>query len=399
VISSISLDFDPTASILGIQTRLETLAIAGAIFLVILLTAFAAGRARAIGPDGETELPRLRRDDLILVAFGAVPGAVVGGRIGYGLVHLDFYRNSPDALFDPAQGGLSLTLAVVLGAISAMTVARLLSAPIRRWAAAAALPLLVGLGLGKLAMILGGAGQGSYSDASYATSYVRQGPWESANASYPAIPSQAIEGLAVLALAAVVFVLPAVLRLRLRRWRFFVRPGVAPARDWALLSGGQRFLTVLALWGLARFAVVFTWRDAAVLGPLKAEHLVLIPILAVVILGPGVVTLVRSGLAGLRAWRSARRERRALALEAAKLAAEHAAIDAKIAGEKAAAEACADVPAAAAAAADAIGEADAIAAADAIGEAAADPDPCCDSGPDDGLTFDHKGEQSARANG
>ena len=33
----------------------------------------------------------LRADDLIFIAVGVVPGAVIGGRIGYGLLHLDYY--------------------------------------------------------------------------------------------------------------------------------------------------------------------------------------------------------------------------------------------------------------------------------------------------------------------
>ena len=74
---------------------------------------------------------RLRRDDLILIAFGVVPGAFVGGRLGYGLIHLDYYRANPSTLGDPGQGGLALTLAVVLGTLSGLAVARLLAAPIR----------------------------------------------------------------------------------------------------------------------------------------------------------------------------------------------------------------------------------------------------------------------------
>jgi prolipoprotein diacylglyceryltransferase len=423
VISSIRLDFDPAVVILGMPVRLETLAIACAVFLVIVLTAIGAGRAGGLADDAATALPRLRRDDLILVAFGAVPGAVVGGRIGYGLIHLDYYRTAPAALFDPSQGGLTLSLAVVVGALTAMAVARLLSAPIRRWLAVVALPLLVGLGLGKLAMVLGGAGQGSYSDASYATSYAQAGPWESANASYPAIPSQAIEGLAVLALAAVVFVLPSLLRLRLRRWRLIVRPGLAAKRDWSLLTGGRRFLTLLGLWAFTRFAVAFSWRDASVWGSLRAEQLVLIPIIVIALLGPGFVSVVRWSRAGIKAWRAARKERLAAeaaeaevariaaqaAAEAAAVAAAEAAEAARIAAETVAAteretaeKAVAEAQAAAEkeAADKAATEGGAAAgsqAREADDDVAAPAEPEPDSVPDDGLTFDHKTEQSARA--
>ena len=125
-------------------------------------------------------------------------------------------------------------------------------------------------------MVLGGAGQGGYSDASWATAYVQSGPWESLNPSYPAVPSQVIEGALVLTVAVVVLAVPFLLRLRIRRWRRLGRPGLAPRRDWAVLTGGRRYLTVLGLWAIVRFAAAFTWRDARVLGPFTAEQLILL---------------------------------------------------------------------------------------------------------------------------
>ncbi|HEX7496567.1 MAG TPA: hypothetical protein VF349_08025, partial [Candidatus Limnocylindrales bacterium] len=96
----IRFDFDPAVSPFGLTVRLETLALGGVVLLVLVLIALAAGRAS--GPiDAERHdaagsrsraVGQLRRDDLILIAFGVVPGAVVGGRLGYGLIHLDYYR-------------------------------------------------------------------------------------------------------------------------------------------------------------------------------------------------------------------------------------------------------------------------------------------------------------------
>ena len=221
MLAAVRLDFEPTTSVFGLSLRLETLAIAGVIFYVLLRSALRSGRSlyvfdvligslatiaacslfgvsiltylAAIGavnalilvvdliedPAEEEGSPKLRRDDLILIAFGAVPGAVVGGRLGYALIHFDYYWANPRAVTDPGQGGFDLTLAVVLGTLSAITVARLLAAPVSRWLGVASIPVLLGLGLGKLTMVLGGAGQGSYSDASWATSYVKPGQWGS----------------------------------------------------------------------------------------------------------------------------------------------------------------------------------------------------------------------------
>jgi len=44
---------------------------------------------------------------------------------------------------------------------------------------------------------------------------------------------------------------------------------------------GSALLAGLALWAVGRAGAAFTWRDAAVAGPLRVEHLVL----AVVIVG------------------------------------------------------------------------------------------------------------------
>jgi len=71
--AAITFDFDPTVSPFGLPVRLETLALGAVIFFVLVLIAIRAGResrgeeavAGGRSPDG-----KLRRDDLILMAFG-----------------------------------------------------------------------------------------------------------------------------------------------------------------------------------------------------------------------------------------------------------------------------------------------------------------------------------------
>ena len=315
VFAAIRLDFDPSASVLGMSIRLETLALAGAILAVLLLTAWRAAVSRAAAAEVEGAAlavgTKLRLDDLILVAFGAVPGAVVGGRLDYALIHLDYYRADPGALIDPGQGGFGLTLAVVLGTLTAIAVARLLAAPLDKWLGVASVPVLLGLSLGKLTMALGGAGQGIYSDAWWATSYVRTGVWGSINPSFPALPSQVVEGGLVLAVAVLVLALPFLLRLRTHRSRLLIRLGLAPRREWPFLIGGRRYLTVIGLWAVARFAAAFTWRDAHVLGPLVAEQLVLLVVAVVALCAPAgappIARSARRSRATLSASRAARR--------------------------------------------------------------------------------------------
>lgn len=297
VSASIALDFSAQTTLFGASFRLETLALATVIFVALLVAGLSAGRPGAglfdHGVEGGVTPAKLRRDDLILAAFGVVPGAIVGGRLDYVLVHLDYYRTQTDAILDVNQGGLNLTLAVVMGTVTGVAVARLMNAPLSRWLSVAAMPTMFALGAGKLATVLGGAGQGNYSDASWATNYVGQGPWESLNPTYPALPSQALEGLLILAAMLVILAVPPLLRFRLRRWRRFVRPGIAPRHPWSLLTGGRRYLTMLAVWAAMRFVAAFTWRDAQVAGRLNAEQLLLLALIACALIGPEVVSLLR----------------------------------------------------------------------------------------------------------
>ncbi len=281
MLHAIRLDFDPAVSAFGLSVRLETLALAGVILVVLVVAALMAGRARAHAEreDPKAEEAGLRRDDLILIAFGAVPGAVVGGRLGYGLIHLDYYLRDAGALLDPGKGSLSLTAALLLGTVTAVAVARLVGAPLRAWLYLVALPLLLGLGLGKLAMALGGSGQGAYSDASWATAYVVPGRWGSLNPAEAAIPSQVLEGCLVLLVLACLVAAPVLLRLRLE---LRPRPGLRLTfpRQRRLLTSYRRFLTALGLWAAVRFGVAFTWRDGRVLGPLSVEQLGLVAVAA-----------------------------------------------------------------------------------------------------------------------
>jgi len=204
---------------------------------------------------------------------------VVGGRVDYGLVHYDYFSVDPSRLLDPGQGGLALSLAVVLGTVTALAVARLLAAPISRWLHVASVPMLVGLGLGKLAMVLGADGQGQFSGAGGRPHTCAPGHGRAPTRVTPRL-RRSPGGQPHLLAAVAILVVPFVLRPRLRRWRMVVRPGLAPRREWRLLSGYRRFLTALGLWSVARFAAAFTWRDALVAGPLRAEQVVLLFVFA-----------------------------------------------------------------------------------------------------------------------
>ena len=92
----IELAFDPIVTLGDWHVRLQTIGLAIVIFVALLLGGAdrqpdpgAAGRPpEAIDP-ATGDQNHLRRDDLLYIAIGVVPGAVIGGRLGYALLHLD----------------------------------------------------------------------------------------------------------------------------------------------------------------------------------------------------------------------------------------------------------------------------------------------------------------------
>lgn len=259
-IAVIAFDFDPVLRLAdGLVVRWQTVALVAIIAAGLGVAALIARR------EG------LRADDLLFIAVAAVPGAVVGGRLGYVLLHLDFYGTNGEAIFDPARGSLELSLAVVGGTLTGAYVVALLGAPIGTWLRTAALPLLFVLGAGKLAMVLGGSGQGSPADLAWATTYPGPGPWGSLAPDLPSHPSQAYEGIATLA---------ALLGLTLAR-----ATGVLRTPD------ARLFFVALGLWAVVRAAVSLSWRDPAIAWGLNVGSLI------------AIATAFGAAVAGIVVWR------------------------------------------------------------------------------------------------
>jgi len=238
----IAFDFDPYVRLGDAAVRWETVGVAAALFVGLLI---AGAAVRSAG---------MRVDDLLFVVLGVVPGAVIGGRLGYVLLHPAFFTASPMRILDPASGSLELTLGVVGGAITGTIVGGLIDGRPGRWLRAGAVPLLVIAGFGKLAMVLGGSGQGQPTSAEPATAYLGAGPWGSLGPSVPSVPSQAIEGVATLIVLVPLLVVLLVPALR--------------------HPDGRAFFLALAAWCVVRFAVATTWRDPLAAGPLRAEQVI-----------------------------------------------------------------------------------------------------------------------------
>ena len=270
----VTLDFDPTLHAGPFAVRWETLGLAAA-FLAALLVA--AVLARAAGR--RAGLSRLRLDDLLFLVLAAVPGAVLGGRLVLALDYPDYYRIHPGALLDPSQGSLSLLGAVLGATVTVAYMCRLLQVPARRWLDVAAVPLLLAIGLGKLAYVLGGGGQGAPWDGGWALAFSGPGPWLSSVPAVPAQPRQVYEAAWALAGVLLVAVLAAG-TLQRRLSERFRQEGAWLAAHWAHgrevdpggLRFGYRYLAALGWWLLGRVVVGFTWRDATSLAGLRPEQ-------------------------------------------------------------------------------------------------------------------------------
>ncbi len=238
----IAFDFDPDVRLGDVVVRWETVGIALAILAALLIAGLAV---RSAG---------MRVDDLLFVVLGIVPGAVVGARLGYVLLHPAFFAESPARIIDPAVGSLELTLGVVGGAITGTIVGGLIDGQPGRWLRAGVVPLLVVAGFGKLAMVLGGSGQGQPTGGEPATAYLGPGPWGSLGPALPSVPSQALEGVATIVVLVVLLVV--LLAPFLRH------------------PDGRAFFLALAAWCGIRVAVAATWRDPVVAGPLRAEQVI-----------------------------------------------------------------------------------------------------------------------------
>jgi len=243
-IAVIAFDFDPLIR-LGdaIVVRWQTVALAVVIAAVLVVAGLMAVRRD------------LRPDDLLTIVIGAVPGAVLGGRLGYLIAHPLAFAAGPGTFLDPGAGGLELGGAVVGGIGSATLVVALLGGSIGAWANLAALPLLMAIAAGKLTMVLGGSGQGLPSEASWATAYLGPGPWGSLAPSLPSNPSQAYEAFGTLAwLAVLIIILSRTDAFGRRRGRW----------------DGRLLLVAVAGWAMIRAAVSTTWRDPVDIAPLPA---------------------------------------------------------------------------------------------------------------------------------
>jgi prolipoprotein diacylglyceryltransferase len=296
----IALDFDPLLRLGGLTIRWQTIGVTIGLLVALAVAALMAPDMRSQRPFFRRREPdlrplfphapkveqahrvhRLRLDDMLLILAGIVPGAVVGGRLAHALDYWSYYASFPAKLFDPLVGSLSLLGAVLGGLATATYVARMIDAPVRRWADAAAVPMLLAIGLGKLAQLLGGSGQGLPFDGSWAVAFTGAGPWVSTNPAMPSHPAQVYEGLWMLAGIPIVLFL-AGQRFKPLRVNRLVGWADRTAREGALFAGA------LGWFLLGRLVVGYFWRDEQTVGGLNVEQALALVTLLLALLVYGV---------------------------------------------------------------------------------------------------------------
>jgi phosphatidylglycerol---prolipoprotein diacylglyceryl transferase len=267
---AIEIWFDPLIVVGPVTVSWQAMGVVVSVLLALSVAALIGSRHAAPA----------RVDDLAYIALAIIPGAVIGGRLVHAVVFWPAYSGESVRLLDPELGSLSLLGAVLGGALTGGYVARLLGGSVGRWAMAASLPMLLALGLGKIAQFLGGSGQGVPIDGFWAVAFMGPGPWVSAAPDMPSHPSQLHEAAWML-LGAAILLRPA------------SRPTGIDPRE------GRRLFGFALGWFLAgRVLVGFTWRDEHIAGALNAEQ-----VLALV----GLVILIALALGlRIRAWREGR---------------------------------------------------------------------------------------------
>ena len=261
--SLIEVWFDPVIEVGPLIVSWQAVGIVVSLVVALSVAAMIGGRQAA----------PTRLDDIAYISLAIIPGAVSGGRLVHAIVFWPAYSTETWRVANPELGSLSLLGAVLGGALTGGYVARLVGGSVARWATAASLPMLIGLGLGKIAQFLGGSGQGLPFDGWWAVAFMGPGPWNSAAPEMPSHPSQLHEA-AWLLLGAVILLRPT---------------GQAPDDP----HEGRPLLGFALGWFLVgRVVVGFTWRDEQIAGALNMEQILALLALAG-LLGLALVLRVR----------------------------------------------------------------------------------------------------------
>ena len=104
----VEIRFDPlwlSQGPLQLLLSWQGISAAAAVLVALLVAALAVSRYRPVrAADVPADAPSLRLDDLLFIAVAIVPGAVIGGRLVYGLDYPDVYGADLDRPVRPGAG-------------------------------------------------------------------------------------------------------------------------------------------------------------------------------------------------------------------------------------------------------------------------------------------------------
>lgn len=192
-------------------------------------------------------------DDTVSVAMWGIVGAIVGARLFHVIDQWDFYAANPINIIKINEGGLAIFGTVVGGPLVGALYARRRGLNVPRLADVASLPLILGMGIGRIGDIVNGEHRGVRADG-FPLAFVYTNP---NTAGEIGVPVHLAVGYELLMDLAIFAVLAWMARAIVRRPAGGLGWGWAPRypRD------GMLFWTFIGLYGVGRFFIEFYRTD------------------------------------------------------------------------------------------------------------------------------------------
>jgi prolipoprotein diacylglyceryl transferase len=192
-------------------------------------------------------------DDTFSVAMWGVIGAIIGARLFHVVDQWDFYAKDPISILKVNEGGLAIYGTIVGGPLAGALYAWRKGLNVPRLADVAAIPLILGMAIGRIGDIINGEHHGAHAQG-FPLAVVYTNPNTLGENGVPVHLAVGYElVLDLLIFAGLVWIARGVVRTRDGRWRFNWDPRVP--RD------GMIFWIYLGAYSLCRFFIQFYRQD------------------------------------------------------------------------------------------------------------------------------------------
>jgi len=180
------------------------------------------------------------------ISLYVILGALIGGRLGYVIFHLDYYLENPIKMLYFRQGGLSFLGAFLIAFFLCWLYVKRTKLPFWKFADIAAPSVAIGIGIARIGCFLNGCCYGLISE--------KYGIEFSALNMPPAYLQQLKDGLIVSGSSCTLPVIPTQLYSSLYAFLiFFILLGIRKYKKY----DGYLFLNFLVLYSIARFTIEF----------------------------------------------------------------------------------------------------------------------------------------------